>query len=291
MKTGFAGLGAMGIPMAANLSRAGLLEAVWNRTTATATDFAGEHDCAVSDDPAALAACCDVIVTCVSADEDVLSVVEQMLPGLHAGSIIIDCSTTSPTTARTAAARAAGVGAQFLDCPVTGGTEGARQGTLAILVGGDADAFARAKPVLEAMGRRIEHMGPSGAGQVSKAVNQIMVAGINQAVTEGIALAQAESLDLDKIIAALSTGAAGSWFLEHRGPNMRDDAYPLGFKVGLHAKDLRICRDIADAHDVRLPIVEMTLLHYERLLAEFPQDEEDISSLYRLKRAMFEADS
>jgi 3-hydroxyisobutyrate dehydrogenase len=288
MKTGFAGLGAMGVPMAANLARAGLLQAVWNRTGATATAFAEANGCLASASPAELAAACDVVVTCVSADDDVLAVVDAMLPGLGSASIVIDCSTTSPATARLATERVAGRGARFLDCPVTGGTEGARLATLAILVGGDAEAYHRAKPVLAAMGRHIEHMGPSGAGQVTKAVNQVMVAGINQAVSEGLAMARAEGLDFDKVIGALSTGAAGSWFLQHRGPNMRDDRYPLGFKVALHAKDLRICQAIADAHDVRLPVVEMTLHHYERLLTANPDAEEDISSLFRLKRAMFD---
>lgn len=291
MKTGFAGLGAMGAPMAANLARAGLLQAVWNRTAGTADRFAAAHDCSAADSPAALAAACEAVVTCVSADEDVLAVIDALLPGLQPDSIVIDCSTVAPHTAREAAARVAAVGGHFLDCPVTGGTEGARNATLAILAGGDEQAFSRALPVLGAMGRRIEHMGPSGAGQVAKAVNQIMVAGINQAVCEGMALARAEGLDLDKTIDALSTGAAGSWFLQHRGPNMRDDRYPLGFKVALHAKDLRICRAIAEAHDVRMPVVEMTLLHYERMLGERPDAEEDISSLFRLKRSMFEEGS
>lgn len=291
LTVGFAGLGAMGAPMAANLARHGVLAAVWNRTAATAERVARELGCAACPSPAALAERCDVIVTCVSADGDVLAVTEAMHGGLGPGRLVLDCSTTAPATAREAAAGIAARGAAFLDCPVTGGTEGAANATLAILVGGDGDAFARARPVLEMLGRRVVHMGPVGAGQTAKAVNQIMVAGINQAVTEGMALAQAEGLDLDQIIATLATGAAGSWFLEQRGPNMRDDRYPLGFKVALHAKDLNICRAIADSYGVRLPVVEMTLLHYERMLGERPDAEEDISSLFRLKRSMFEEGS
>ncbi len=290
LRAGVLGLGAMGAPMASNLARAGLLGAVWNRTQSTGERISKELDCTLADSPAALAEQCNVMITNVSADADVLAVVDQLLPGLAPGKLVLDCSTTSPETAREAARRIAAKGAEFLDCPVTGGTEGAINGTLAILVGSEASAYERALPVLETLGRRITHMGPVGAGQVTKAVNQVMVAGINQAVTEGMALAQSEGLDLDAVIATLSTGAAGSWFLEQRGPNMRDDRYPLGFKVALHAKDLEICRAIADRHDVRLPVVEMTLLHYERLLARDPDAEEDISSLFRLKREMFTAD-
>ncbi|MEO0423095.1 MAG: NAD(P)-dependent oxidoreductase [Pseudomonadota bacterium] len=289
-RAGVLGLGAMGAPMAANLAKHERLGGVWNRTASVAIQLADSLGCASASTPADLAAECDVLITNVSADADVLAVVDQLLPGLSEGKLVLDCSTTSPQTAREAAKRVASKGAQFLDCPVTGGTEGAINATLAILVGGERDAYERALPVLESLGRRITHMGPVGAGQVTKAVNQIMVAGINQAVSEGMALAQAESLDLDAVIATLATGAAGSWFLEQRGPNMRDDTYPLGFKVALHAKDLAICRAIADEHDVRLPVVEMTLLHYERLLARDPDAEEDISSLFRLKREMFASD-
>jgi 3-hydroxyisobutyrate dehydrogenase len=289
LTAGFAGLGAMGVPMAGNLARKGLLGAVWNRTAARAQEVAARLGCHAAASPAALAERCDVVVTCVSADADLLAVVDAMLPGLGAGRLVVDCSTTAPATARAAAERVASSGARFLDCPVTGGTEGAENATLAILAGGDADDFARARPVLEAMGRRIVHMGPVGAGQTTKAVNQIMVAGINQAVSEGMALAQAEGLDLDQVIDTLSTGAAGSWFLQHRGPNMRDDRFPLGFKVALHAKDLAICQAVADSHGVRLPVVEMTLVHYQRLLEKHPEAEEDISSLFRLKREMFQA--
>ncbi|MEM9384029.1 MAG: NAD(P)-dependent oxidoreductase [Pseudomonadota bacterium] len=290
LRAGVLGLGAMGAPMAANLAKEALLGGVWNRTSSVAAELSESLGCLQTNTPADLASDCDVLITNVSADADVLNVVDQLLPGLREGKLVLDCSTTSPQTARDAAQRVATRGAQFLDCPVTGGTEGAVNATLAILVGGEFAAFERALPVLSALGRRITHMGPVGAGQVTKAVNQIMVAGINQAVSEGMALAQAEDLDLEAVIATLSTGAAGSWFLQQRGPNMRNDTYPLGFKVALHAKDLAICRAIADEHDVRLPVVEMTLLHYERLLARDPDAEEDISSLFRLKRGMFAGD-
>jgi len=289
LKTGFIGLGAMGLPMGRNLHRAGLLHAVWSRTPEKALALVTEIGCRACADPAALARECEVIVTCVSADADLLEVVDALAPGLKPGALVLDCSTTSADAARAAAERVRERGAEFLDCPVTGGTEGARQATLAIMVGGDEQAFERARPILSAMGRTIVRFGSVGAGQAAKAVNQIMVAGINQAVSEALAFARAEELPIDRLIETLGQGAAGSWFLTNRGPNMLRGTYPLGFKVRLHQKDLEICRKMAARFDVRLPVVEMTLLHYKRLLATAEQDE-DISSLHRLKAAMFEGE-
>ena len=287
MQTGFIGLGAMGLPMARNLHGAGLLHAVWSRTPEKTLAFVTETACRACADPGDLARHCDAIVSCVSADAALLEVVDALVPHLRPGTLFIDCSTTSAEAARTAAARLRAAGGDFLDSPVTGGTEGARLGTLAILVGGEAESFARAQPVLAALGRTITHFGPVGAGQAAKAVNQIMVAGINQAVSEALAFGMAEQLPLDKLIATLGQGAAASWFLTQRGPNMQRGSYPLGFKVRLHQKDLEICQRMAARYGVRLPIVEMTLLHYKRMLAHAEQDE-DISSLYRLKAALFE---
>lgn len=288
MRTGFVGLGAMGAPMARNLAGAGLLEAVWNRSPGPAEALARETGAAAAPDLASLAARCEAVVTCVSADDDVLAVVGALASHLAPGAVVIDCSTVAADTARTAAARLAQAGAAFLDCPVSGGTEGARQGTLSIMVGGDESAMERARPVLEAMGRNIVHMGPVGAGQAAKATNQIMVAGINQAVTEALAFGQAQGLPMDRLIAALEKGAAGNWFLAHRGRTMVRGEFPLGFRVALHAKDLEICREMAAALGAKLPVVEMTLTHYRRLL-EAGSTDEDISALFRLKTDMFGA--
>jgi 3-hydroxyisobutyrate dehydrogenase len=285
MRVGFVGLGAMGMPMAMNLHRAGLLAAAWNRTPARTAVLAAETGVTAAESLAALAAACDLVVSCVSADEDLLGVVDALAPGLRAGAIVVDCSTVASSTAREAARRLAVVGAAFLDCPVSGGTEGARAGTLSIMVGGDEAVLERARPALEAMGGSITHMGPVGAGQAAKATNQIMVAGINQAVTEALAFGRAQGLPMDRLIAALEKGAAGNWFLSRRGPTMIRGEFPLGFKVGLHAKDLEICRRMAAELDVRLPVVEMTLVHYARLPAA--SAEEDISALFRLKSDMF----
>jgi len=286
LATGFVGLGAMGCGMARNLHRAGLLRAVWNRTPATAAGLAAELGCLSAATPSELAAQCDVVVLCVSADADVLEVVDAMAPALRAGAIVIDCSTVSAGTAREAARRLASRGVAFLDAPVSGGVEGARDGTLAIMVGGDAAAFERSGPVLAAMGRAVTHFGPSGAGQAAKATNQIMCAGIIQAVGEAMAFARAEGLPLEALIDTLGKGAGSSWYFVNRAPNMVRGTYPPGFRVRLHEKDLRICRDMAARHGVRLPVVESTLQQYAQLVEQGHGDE-DISTIFRLKDALF----
>lgn len=288
MRTGFIGLGAMGQHMARNLHKAGLLAAVWNRTSDKAQALARETGCSATASIADLAARCDAVALCVSADQDVLDVVEQLASALAAGSLVIDCSTVSANTARAAAERLLARQIAFLDCPVSGGVEGARDATLAIMVGGEQQAFERAQPILRALGRTIAHFGASGAGQAAKATNQIMCAGVIQAVAEAMAFAQAEGLPLEKLIDTLGKGAGSSWYFVNRAPNVVRGSFPAGFRVRLHDKDLRICRDMAARHGVQLPVIEMTLLHYRKLIEQGYGDE-DISSLYRLKEEMFRA--
>ncbi len=273
--------------MARNLHKAGLLAGAWNRTPGKAQALAAELGCAAPATLAQLAAACDVLVSCVSADADLLAVVEACAPHLARGALFIDCSTVSADAARRAGALLAARGVGFLDAPVSGGVEGARLGTLAIMAGGEAATFERARPVLAAMGRAITHFGPQGAGQAAKATNQIMVAGVIRAVAEGLAFANAHGLPLDRTIATLSQGAGGSWYLANRGPFMERDAYPPGFRVRLHEKDLRICRAMALAVGASLPVVDDLLAEYALLIAQGHGDE-DISVLYRLKRALFE---
>jgi 3-hydroxyisobutyrate dehydrogenase len=286
MKVGFVGLGAMGAPMARNLHKAGLLTAVYNRSPDKAKALAAELGCAACASVADLAKLCDAVVLCVSADADVSRVVETLAGSLKRGALMLDCSTVSAETARKAAARLAGSGVDFLDCPVSGGTEGAKNGTLAMMCGGTEAAFARAQPILQALGKRLALMGPVGAGQATKAVNQIVVAGVAQAVSEALAFAEAQGLSLDKVIDVVGSGAAQSWFLTNRGPNMMRMNFPLGFKVALHDKDLKIVQQMAAAQDVQLPVVEMTRIHYRRLM-DSGHGDEDISSLFRLKHALF----
>lgn len=287
MRVGFIGLGAMGMHMARNLHRAGLLTAVWNRTGEKARALATELGCTAASSPEALAREVDVVVMCVSADADVLEVVQAMVPGLRAGSMVIDCSTVSAETARKAATLLRPRGVEFLDCPVSGGVEGARDGTLAVMVGGSAEAFERARPVLEAFGRTITRFGDCGSGQAAKATNQIMCAGIIEAVAEAMAFAKAQGLPLPELVETLGKGAGSSWYFVHRAPNMIRGAFPAGFRVRLHAKDLAICREMAARLGVTLPVVERMLRDYAELI-ERGYGDEDISATFRLKAEMFE---
>jgi 3-hydroxyisobutyrate dehydrogenase len=287
-KVGFVGLGAMGCGMARNLHKSGHLHAVWNRTPRRASELAGELRVLASADLASLARACDTVVTCVSADADVLEVIDRLLPALQAGALVIDCSTVSADTAREAARRLATRGAEFLDAPVSGGVEGARDGTLAIMVGGMPAAFERGLVVLRSMGRKVTHLGPSGSGQAAKATNQILCAGAIQAVAEAMAFAKAQGLPLPQLIETLGQGAGSSWYFVNRAPNVVRDAFPPGFRVRLHEKDLRICRDMAARFGATLPMVEATLEQYAQLIAQGHGDE-DISVLFKLKDALFAA--
>lgn len=276
----------MGAPMAHNLHKAGRLAAVWNRSPERLDSFVADHDVVRAVDPGTVARTVAVVITCVSADTDLLEVIEQVLPGLDGQSVLIDCSTVSLDTARAAGQRVAAAGAAYLDAPVSGGVEGARRGTLAMMVGGEAQVLERVRPLLSCMAARIAHMGPVGSGQATKAVNQIMAAGINQAVTEALAFAEAHKLPMAKVIEVVGGGAAGNWFLEHRGQSMVEGRYAEGFKVALHHKDLEICQRMAAVLGVALPVIEMTLIHYRRLMQAGYSDE-DISALFREKRALF----
>jgi 3-hydroxyisobutyrate dehydrogenase len=259
---------------------------VWNRTTEKAAALAAELKCHAFVDLAELAANSEAVVICVSADEDVRAVVAGLEPALSPRMIVMDCSTVGAGTARDMHARLSPLGVGFLDCPVSGGVEGARLASLAIMVGGDEEDYARALPVLEKMGKTIAHMGPSGAGQATKATNQIMCAGIIQAVGEAMAFAHAEGLPLERVIEVLGKGAGSSWYFVNRAPFMARQSYPAGFRVRLHAKDLRICREMAAQHGAHLPIVDSTLKEYAALVVEGFGDE-DISAIYRLKSKLF----
>jgi 3-hydroxyisobutyrate dehydrogenase len=287
MRTGFVGLGAMGAHMVRNLHRAGLLSALWNRSPAKAQALADELKVPAPASLEELAALCDAVVSCVSADADVLEVMRALAPGLKQGSLVCDCSTVSAETARQAAELLSARRVEFLDCPVSGGVEGAREGTLAIMVGGDPAAFERAQPILKALGRTVSYFGPTGSGQAAKATNQIMCAGIIETIAEAMAFARAQGLPLDTLIDTLGKGAGSSWYFVHRAPNMARGAYPAGFRVRLHAKDLGICRDMAARFGVSLPVVERMLREYSELIARGYGDE-DISATFRLKEELFE---
>ena len=287
MQLGFIGLGVMGAGMARNLAAAGLLGAVWNRTASRAQRLGEALGVAVADSPTALADRCDVLMTCVSADEDLHEVVNALLPALDSRHVVVDTSTVAAQTASDLADTLHAVGAGFIDAPVTGGAEGAEAGTLQVLAGGDEATFQRVRPALEAIAQGVTHFGPVGYGQRAKAVNQVLAAGMVQAISEALAFADASGLDAAKLLPALADGAAGSALLARRGERMLAGDFAPGFRMALHHKDLHLCRQLLQAMDVNLPLVEMTLKHYDRLIAEGHGDE-DMSALYRLKRGLFE---
>ncbi len=279
----------MGAHMARSLHRAGFLTGVWNRTALKATALAEELRCLAFTSLAELAGNCEAVVICVSADEDLRAVVAGLEPGLNPNMIVMDCSTVAAGTARDLRTQLDALGVGFLDCPVSGGVEGARTAALAIMVGGDEPVYSRAQPILQAMGKNVAYLGPSGAGQAAKATNQIMCAGIIQAVGEAMAFAHAEGLPLDQLIELLGKGAGSSWYFVNRAPFMAHNNYPAGFRVRLHAKDLRICREMAAKRGAQLPVVESTLAQYAQLVVQGFGDE-DISAIYRLKSKLFPDD-
>ena len=283
MNTGVIGLGVMGGAMALNLHKAGLLHRIWNRTVSRANEIGEQTGVAVSDSISTLASECDAIIICVSKDEDVLEVILAIAEGIKPGTTVIDTSTVSRETAKQAADIIIGNGGEFLDCPVTGGSEGAKNATLSIMVGGDAATLSKVQDVLNAIGKKVIHIGPTGSGQACKAVNQVICAGINEAVTEGLAFGDTMSLNMDSVLEAISAGAAGNWFMDHRGKTMLDGTYAPGFKMKLHLKDLRICLDMAEKQGIDLSLTAKTAQDYAKLM-ELGHGEEDISCLYRLKK-------
>ncbi|MCH8078168.1 MAG: NAD(P)-dependent oxidoreductase [Proteobacteria bacterium] len=284
MQTGVIGLGAMGAYMAINFHKAGSLHRIWNRSRGKAETIAKETGVEITDSPEQLAKECELIITCVSRDEDVLSVIERISTNIKPGTIVVDTSTVAADTAKKAAEILLKQGAHLLDSPVSGGVEGAKNGLLAMMVGGDESALDRARPTLEAIAANIAYIGPTGSGQACKAVNQLMAAGINQAVTEALAFGEVMGLAMDRVVDIVASGAAGNWFLDHRGKTMLADSYAPGFKLTLHHKDLGICQSmLKNTCDASLPMIEMTLIHYQRLMDEGYGDE-DISALFRLKK-------
>jgi 3-hydroxyisobutyrate dehydrogenase len=256
---------------------------VWNRTKSKANTFADETGVAVAADPAQLASACNVILTCVSADEDLLNVIAQILPSVTPGTMVVDTSTVSPATAEQIAASLSDVDVGFVDAPVSGGVEGARKGTLSVMAGGDSANISRIMPVLEAISASITHMGPVGSGQSTKAVNQVIIAGVAEAVCEAIALAEKLNLPSERLLSVVGAGAAGSWFLDHRGKSMLKNEFDVGFKLSLLLKDLLICQTLARDLDISLPTVEAAITDY-RELVKLGDGDHDISGLIRLKR-------
>jgi 3-hydroxyisobutyrate dehydrogenase len=287
VRVGFVGLGTMGGAMAANLARAGHQVTAWNRTPGRAAELT-PLGVTIADTAAAAAAASELVVTIVSDTPDVEAVLfgsSGVAEGAKAGTIVIDMSTISPSATRDFAARLQAQGVAMLDAPVSGGSEGAKKGTLSIFVGGEAADLERARPVLEAMGTTITHIGPIGSGQAAKAVNQVIIAGGYLGVAEGIVLALKAGLDVATLVQALSGGAAQSWVLQNRSGRMIDNDYPLGFKVALHRKDLGIALDLARETGATLPVAALVESLEAGLIGRGHGDE-DMSAMARAIREL-----
>lgn len=285
MKVAFIGMGTMGAPMALNLLKAGHQVTVHNRTRDREIPVA-EAGASRAESPAAAAQAAEVVITCVSDTPDVQQVIlgeNGVIYGAQPGTVVVDMSTISPTTTRDMATALAENGIAMVDAPVSGGSEGAQNGTLSIMVGGDEADVARVQPVLAAMGKTITHIGPLGAGQITKAINQIIVAGTYWSVAEGMTLGLKAGLDMEKVVQAVGGGAAGSWGLTHRSGNMIKNEYPLGFRVRLHRKDLVIALESARELGVTLPMAAFVEQIESGLMAQGYGDE-DVSALARSVR-------
>ncbi|HRN17704.1 MAG: NAD(P)-dependent oxidoreductase [Trueperaceae bacterium] len=285
MRIGFIGLGTMGAPMAGRLLAAGFEVTVHNRTREREEPLAA-LGAARAASPLACAEGQDAVFTMVSDTPDVQAIVlgdQGAALGMKPGGILVDMSTISPATTRRIAAALADHDVTMLDAPVSGGSEGAKSGTLSIMVGGDSVALARMRPVLQHLGKTITHVGPVGSGQVAKAVNQVVIAGTYAAVAEGMTLAMAAGIDVDAALTALEGGAAGSWVLANRARNMIEDQYPLGFRTRLHRKDLGIALNAARELGVSMP-VSAYVEQLETSLVSRGLGDEDVSNIARVVR-------
>jgi 3-hydroxyisobutyrate dehydrogenase len=272
-RVGFIGLGLMGGGMARNIAKAGFPLTVYNRTLSKAEELASETGCTVADTPKDVAEASDILVSIVSDVPDVEAVyvgpggvLESARPGL----LCIDMGTVGADCAQRMEKHLSERGADFLDAPVSGGVWGAKEGTLSIMVGGSKEAFEKAMPVFEAMGKKIVHCGPVGMGQTTKLVNQIVVALNLEAVGEGLKFAQKAGSQVDSVLDAVGAGAAGSWAWNNLGPRMAKEDYAPGFKVAHQIKDLRLALEAAQAMGMDLPGVRMVMEHLQKVEAQQP---------------------
>ncbi|NNG03601.1 MAG: NAD(P)-dependent oxidoreductase [Inquilinus sp.] len=275
MKVAFLGMGVMGAPMAGHLAKAGHEVAVYNRTSSRAEAWTTQHGGTAAASPAAAADGAAIVFVCVGNDDDVRNVVlgdgdatGGALAGTARGSILVDHTTASATLAREldAACRERGVG--FLDAPVSGGQAGAENGALTVMVGGEQSTFDTAKPVIDAYARACTLMGPAGSGQLTKMVNQICIAGLVQALSEGMNFAQKAGLDGEKVLEVISKGAAQSWQMENRGQTMLRGEFEFGFAVDWMRKDLSICLEEARGNGARLPVTALVDQFYAAVQAK-----------------------
>ena len=256
----FIGLGVMGHPMAGHLAKAGHTVTVYNRNAAKSAQWVDEHGGRHAPTPREAAAGADIVFACVGNDDDLRSITlgeTGAFAGMKAGAIFVDHTTTSAAVARELNAAAQGLGLQFIDAPVSGGNLGAINGALTVMCGGDSTAFAAVQPVAMAFAKAVTLLGPSGAGQLAKMVNQIAIAGLVQGLSEAIAFGEKAGLDMKAVLGVIGKGAAQSWQLDNRGPTMVDSKFDFGFAVDWMRKDLGLVLDEAKRNGARLPVTAL----------------------------------
>jgi 3-hydroxyisobutyrate dehydrogenase len=286
-KVAFLGLGVMGYPMAGYLkTKGGHDVTVYNRTAAKAEKWAAEFSGKSAATPAEAARGADFVFSCVGNDDDLRSVTlgeNGAFSSMASGSIFIDNTTASAEVARELAALAGEKGIGFIDAPVSGGQAGAENGVLTVMCGGDQATYDKAKPVIDAYARMVGLMGPVGAGQLTKMINQICIAGLVQGLSEGIAFGQRAGLDIEKVVDVISKGAAGSWQMENRWKTMRDGKFDFGFAVDWMRKDLGICLEEADRNGAQLPITALIDQFYKDVQGKGGKRWDTSSLISRLK--------
>jgi 3-hydroxyisobutyrate dehydrogenase-like beta-hydroxyacid dehydrogenase len=284
-RVAFLGLGVMGYPMAGHLARAGHAVAVYNRTAAKAADWAAAHGGAHAPTPREAAAGADVVCACVGNDDDLRSVAlgpDGAFAGMKPGAVFVDHTTASAEVARELHAAARQQGLHFIDAPVSGGQAGAVNGVLTVMCGGDAEPFAAARPVVMAYARACTLLGPSGAGQLAKMVNQICIAGLLQGLAEALAFGQRAGLDMPAVLDVIGKGAAQSWQMDNRGRTMLEGRFDFGFAVDWMRKDLGLVLDEARRNGAQLPVTALVDQFYADIQARGGQRWDTSSLIVRL---------
>jgi len=257
MRSAFLGLGVMGYPMAGHLKRAGHDVTVYNRTASRAQAWTAEHGGSRAATPAQAVKDADIVFACVGRDADLRAVSDDAFPAMKPGAVFVDHTTASATIARELGARAAQSGFGFVDAPVSGGEQGAKNGQLTIMCGGSESDYAKAEPVMAAYAKQCRLLGPGGAGQLAKMVNQICIAGVVQGLSEALSFARAAGLDAEAVVSVISKGAAQSWQMDNRHKTMLAEHFDHGFAVEWMRKDLGICFDEAARNGAELPLTAM----------------------------------